>query len=47
MVRAVSSVLGDHVTVQGCFYHLTQSTWRKVQALGDAMYIVFLYVIII
>ena len=34
MVRAVSSVLGDQVTVQGCFYHLTQSTWRKVQDLG-------------
>ena len=34
MVRAVSSVLGDQVTVQGCFYHLTQSTRRKVQDLG-------------
>ena len=34
MVRAVSSVLGDQVTVQGCFYHLTQSTWRKVQDLS-------------
>ena len=34
MVHAVSSVLGDHVTVQGCFYHLTLSTWRKVQDLG-------------
>ena len=24
----------NQVTVQGCFYHLTQSTWRKVQDLG-------------
>jgi len=27
-------VLGSHVNVQGCFHHLTQSTWRKVQELG-------------
>jgi len=30
----VHVVLGMHVHVQGCFYHLTQSTWRKVQELG-------------
>ncbi|KAL8593787.1 hypothetical protein ACOMHN_041261 [Nucella lapillus] len=34
MMRAILAVLGDHITVQGCFYHLTQSTWRKIQELG-------------
>lgn len=33
-INAVTAVLGSHVNVQGCFYHLTQSTWRKVQELG-------------
>ncbi|KAG7157461.1 putative Inosine-5'-monophosphate dehydrogenase 1b-like 14 [Homarus americanus] len=33
-IKAVSSVFGEHTTVQGCFYHLTQSTWRKIQDLG-------------
>lgn len=33
-VQAVPLVLGPHVSTQGCFYHLTQSTWRKIQALG-------------
>ena len=32
--NAVHVVFGDHVTIRGCFYHLTQSTWRKIQALG-------------
>lgn len=27
---AVREVLGQHVVHKGCFYHLTQSTWRKV-----------------
>lgn len=31
---AVSSVFGDHVNIQFCFYHLTQSIWRKIQSLG-------------
>ena len=31
---AVSTSIGDQVSIQGCFYHLTQSTWRKVQELG-------------
>lgn len=30
-MNAVRSVFGDHVQLQGCFYHLTQSTWRHVQ----------------
>ena len=31
-IQSVALVLG--VTTQGCFYHLSQSTWRKIQALG-------------
>ena len=33
-LNSVSNTLGDHVRHQGCFYHLTQATWRKVQSLG-------------
>ena len=32
--QALSSVLGDHIHIQGCFYHLSQATWRKIQELG-------------
>ena len=32
-INAVNEVVGDHVRIQGCFYHLTQSTWRKIQDL--------------
>ena len=32
--QAVQQVFGTHVTHRGCFFHLTQSTWRKVQELG-------------
>ena len=34
IIRAIQTVFGAHVTIQGCFYYLTQSTWRKVQQLG-------------
>jgi len=34
VINAVTAVLGSHITVHGCFYHLTQSTWRKIQELG-------------
>jgi len=34
MINAVTAVLGSHIIVHGCFYHLTQSTWRKIQELG-------------
>jgi hypothetical protein len=34
VIKAIPSVLGQHVMARGCFYHLTQSTWRKVQELG-------------
>lgn len=35
-LNAISSELGPHVNTKACFYHLTQSTWRKVQHLGLA-----------
>ena len=34
VMNAVRAVLGPHVNIQGCFYHLTQSTWRHIQTLG-------------
>ena len=34
VLRAVSAVFGRHINHQGCFYHLTQATWRKIQHLG-------------
>lgn len=33
-ISAVKTVFGHHVNCHGCFYHLTQNTWRKIQALG-------------
>lgn len=33
-INAVTATLGDHVAVRGCFFHLCQSTWRKIQELG-------------
>ena len=33
-MKAVPSVMGDHVLTRGCFYHLTQSTWRKAREIG-------------
>ncbi len=32
--NAIKTMLGSHVSIQGCFYHLTQSTWRKIQSEG-------------
>ena len=32
--HARHSVFGDHVNIQYCFYHLTQSIWRNIQFLG-------------
>ncbi|KAG7164047.1 putative Inosine-5'-monophosphate dehydrogenase 1b-like 16, partial [Homarus americanus] len=34
MINAKTTILGPHVSTRGCFYHLTLSTWRKVQSLG-------------
>lgn len=31
MLSAIHVVFGHGVTTHGCFYHLTQSTWRKIQ----------------
>ena len=33
VIRAVEQVLGQDVAIQGCFYHFTQATWRKIQEL--------------
>ena len=33
-INAIKATLGTHVLVKGCFFHLCQSTWRKVQELG-------------
>ena len=35
-LHAVVVVFGRDVQNKRCFYHLTQSTWRKIQALGFA-----------
>ena len=34
VIQAISAVFGPATSTQGCFYHLTQSTWRKIQGLG-------------
>lgn len=35
----VRSVVSPNIHIQGCFYHLTQSTWRHVQSEGlQALY---------
>ena len=34
VIRAVRATFGEHVSHRGCFYHLSQSTWRKIQELG-------------
>ena len=33
IITALTTTTGLHVQTQGCFYHLAQSTWRKVQKL--------------
>ena len=37
-INAVKTTFGLHVQTKGCFYHLTQSTWRKIQKLGRSRY---------
>ena len=34
VMNAIQSTFGPRVHIHGCFYHLSQSTWRKVQSLG-------------
>jgi len=36
VIKALQIVLGPAIAIQGCFYHLTQATWRKIQELGLA-----------
>ncbi|XP_065323683.1 uncharacterized protein LOC135930822 [Gordionus sp. m RMFG-2023] len=33
-MTAVKSIIGYHIVIRGCFYHLCQSTHRKIQKLG-------------
>lgn len=33
VIQAINSVFGPTTSTQGCFYHLTQITWRKIQSL--------------
>lgn len=34
VIQAIRNVFGEHSEVKGCYYHLTQSTHRKIQQLG-------------
>ncbi|KAL4098233.1 hypothetical protein QTP88_022877 [Uroleucon formosanum] len=36
VIEAEKEVIGVHINARGCFYHLCQSTFRKVQELGLA-----------
>ena len=35
--QAVQNVFGSLVKVKGCFYHLTQATFRKIQELEGGL----------
>ena len=34
IINAVGSTFGRYTKSHGCFYHLIQNTWRKIQSLG-------------
>ena len=34
IINAFKAKFGLHISTNGCFYHLTQSSWKKIQALG-------------
>lgn len=34
VINAAKNILGNQIKIQGCFYHLCQSTHRKIQSLG-------------
>jgi len=34
VINAIKTVIGEDVQIQGCFFHLCQSTHRKIQQLG-------------
>ena len=36
VINAAKAIFGESVQIQGCFYHLTQNTWTKIQDLGLA-----------
>ncbi|KAL4148485.1 hypothetical protein QTP88_002717 [Uroleucon formosanum] len=36
MIKAIEEVFEDSVSIHLCYYHLSQSVWRKVQNLGLA-----------
>jgi len=36
VINAAKNILGNHITINGCFYNLCQSTHRKLQKLGLA-----------
>jgi len=36
MIKAIEDIFGDSVSIHLCYYHLSQSVWRKVQKLGLA-----------
>lgn len=33
-INSLTATLGRHVAVKGCFYHIMQSSWQKIQELG-------------
>ena len=33
-ISMIQAILGDDITIAGCFYHLTQTAWRKIQDLA-------------
>ena len=33
-MKAVTQVFGSQVETHGCFFHLTQATWRQIQSEG-------------
>jgi len=33
-MNAVKQVFGSQVETNGCFFHLTQATWRRIQSEG-------------
>ena len=40
-MNALANVLGPQVEVRGCFFHFCQSTWRKIQDLGECHFMLF------
>jgi len=38
VINAIKITFGDDIQIQGCFYHLCQSTQRRVQKLGLESY---------